>query len=68
MKIHGKPGDKVRFLGVNGYDGDLLYANKYMSKGTILTIAYINVGNWASLVSFVELPGKEFNTVMFEDV
>lgn len=68
MDIHGKSGAKVKYLDENGYEGDRVYAREYMSKGAVLTVKYIDVGNWASLVSFEEIPGKEFNTVMFEDV
>jgi len=61
-------GRKVKYLQENGYDSDVEDANKYMTKGQILTVKEIYVGSWSSTVEFVELPDKEFNTVMFEDV
>ena len=61
-------GRKVKYLQENGFDSDVEYANKYMTKGQILTVREIHVGRWSSTVEFVEVPDKKFNTVMFEDV
>lgn len=68
MDIYCNPGTKVRYLDENGYDGDREYARKFMQKDQTFTVEYVNVGNWSSLVAFRELPGKEFNTAMFEEV
>jgi len=61
-------GRKVVYLGENGWDSDVEYANKYFTKGQELTVKEIYVGRSSSVVSFVELPDKRFNTVMFDDV
>lgn len=61
-------GRKVRFLDENGWDGDKEYARRYFVKDDILTVEEIYVGRSSSTVEFQELKGKEFNTVMFEDV
>lgn len=61
-------GRKVRFLNKNGYDMDREYAAKHFKEGQLLTVKEIYVGRSSSNVEFEDLPGKEFNTVMFEDV
>lgn len=61
-------GRKVYFLNDNGYDSERETANKYFKEGQILTIKEIYVGRSSSTVEFEELPDKNFNTVMFEDV
>lgn len=61
-------GRKVRFLNNNGYDSERERASRYFKEGQILTVKDIYVGSWSSDVEFIEFPGKEFNTVMFEDV
>lgn len=61
-------GRKVRFLNKNGWSHDPVNARKYMEEGQILTVEEVYVGSSSSTVSFVEIPGKEFNTVMFEDL
>ena len=67
--ITSKPpkGRKVRFLNDNGRDFEREIANQLIEEGEILTVKEIFVGTYRSTVEFVEYPGKEFNTVMFED-
>ena len=67
--IISKPprGRKVRFLNDNGRDFEREIANQLIEEGEILTVKEIFVGTYRSTVEFVEYPGKEFNTVMFED-
>lgn len=59
-------GDKVTFLDANGYEHELNTARKYFTKGESLTVKRIEIGAWSSYMEFEELPGKQFNTVMFE--
>lgn len=61
-------GRKVKYLNENGRDCDKELANKYFTKGQILTVKEIYVGSWCSDVEFVEAPDVKFNTVMFADV
>lgn len=67
MNIYARPGYKVRFLGKNGFDNDLIKAFEHLEKGAVYTVAAIEVGNWSSVVWFEENPTVAFNTVMFED-
>lgn len=68
--ITSKPpkGRKVRFLNDNGREFEREVANQLIEEGEILTVKEIFVGTSSSTVEFMEYPGKEFNTVMFEDV
>jgi hypothetical protein len=68
MDIYSKPGVVVYYLGENGYDGDREYANQYMRKGLAFTVKTISIGTWRTDVEFEEIPGKWFNSVMFEEV
>lgn len=61
-------GRKVKYLNDNGYDIEREVANKHFTEGQILTVKEIYVGRSSSEVEFVELEGKRFNTVMFEDI
>jgi len=61
-------GRKVIYLDYNGRDWDREFANKYLTKGQVLTVNEIYVGRSYSDVEFVEFPGVMFNTVMFADV
>lgn len=68
MDIYAKPGTKVRFTGLGGYDTQQANARKYINVGDILTVKKIEVGSWSSSVCFEEWPHNNFNTVMFEEV
>ena len=61
-------GRQVVFLGKNGYEKELEQTKKLFSENQILTVKEIYVGRSSSTVEFQELPGKEFNTVMFGDL
>lgn len=67
MDIYSKPGDRIVFMGRNGYEYQLQEAKLVLSIGGTYTIKRINVENWSSSVELLELPGKWFNTVMFRD-
>ena len=68
MDIYARPGTKVKFLGKNGYDYQLKEASEMFEVGLVLTVKSIEVGDSSSSVVFEEMPGKSFNTVMFEEV
>lgn len=61
-------GRKVVYLGTGGWDKDVEFANQYFTVGQVLTVDEIYVGRSSSRVSFIETEGKQFNTVMFQDV
>jgi hypothetical protein len=65
MDIYSPSGTTVYFLDENGYDSDREMARKHFTKGQALTVKDVDVGSWSSTVTFKELPGKWFNTVMF---
>jgi len=61
-------GRKVVYLNKNGYDIQREVANKYFYENQLLTVKEIFVDRSSSTVEFLELPNKQFNTVMFADV
>lgn len=62
-----QPGDKMRFLGENGYPADLERALKVFAVGQELTVKGCRVGGWMHYVSFEGHEGQ-FNGVMFERI
>lgn len=68
MDIYANPGTKVIFTGNGGYAYDNECARSLIKVGQELTVKRINVDNWISHVEFEEIPGKFFNTVMFDEV
>lgn len=62
------PGNKVRFTGTGGYDGDLKWAKKELEVGKVYTIDRIEIYQSSSNVFLKERPGKGFNSVQFTDV
>ena len=67
MDIYAKRGSKVKFTGQGGFGSDRLFASTYLCVGQEYTVESVNVSNWSSAVILKEIPGKSFNTVMFED-
>ena len=67
MSIRSKPGDRVVFMGRNGYNYELEEAKRCLSIGGTYTIKRIDVHNWSSSIELLEIPGKYFNTVMFRN-
>lgn len=68
MDPYSPQGTKVRFLGVNGREGDKAYANRFLTPGEIYTVKSTYAGGWSSDVTLEEFPDHEFNTVMFSTV
>lgn len=62
-----KPGDKMRFLGKNGYPFELEEAMKVMSPGDVFTVKSGSVGGFSNSIRFAEIDGS-WNGVMFEFV
>lgn len=60
-------GDRMRFLGKNGYGRELAEAMKLFEVGKVYEVADCSVGDWSHSVAFVGVPGR-FNGVMFETV
>jgi hypothetical protein len=65
LDIYSPAGTKAYFIDENGYDSQREEARKFFTKGQVLTVKRIDVESWSSSVTFEELPGKWFNTVMF---
>lgn len=68
MNIYAKNGDKVRFLNRNGRDMERAEAAKILKEGGVYTVERTSVGQSCSSVYLQEIPGRGFNTVMFEGV
>lgn len=62
MRLDTKPGERVRFLGRNGYDAQLKAALAALTVGAEYEVLAVEVGAWESHVA---LPEGRFNTVMF---
>jgi hypothetical protein len=60
-----KPGDKMRFLGKNGYDFQREQALRVMTVGDVFTVHSISVGESSHSIVFREIGGN-WNGVMFE--
>jgi hypothetical protein len=60
-----RPGDKVLFLGRNGYDHQLKEARKVFLLDHIYTVESCDIGPWSSTLTFVGIDGS-YNSVMFE--
>ncbi len=58
-------GDKMRFLGKNGYDAELERALDTFEIGAVLTVKDCRVGGWEHSVAFEGVQGR-WNGVMFE--
>ena len=68
MDIYSSIGTKVTFLNRNGTDFDRVEAEKILKIGEVYTIANIDVRDYISYVTLEEVPGKTFNSVMFDNV
>lgn len=68
MAIDAPAETKVRFTGHGGYDSEQARARELLTIGATYTIERTEVGGWRTDVYLKELPGKSFNSVMFEEV
>lgn len=60
-----RKGDKMKFLGVHGYDYQLKEALAKFDTHTLYTVVRCDVGDWSHSIQFEEIEG-EYNGVMFE--
>ena len=60
-----KAGDKMRFLGRNGFDNELARAKQQFVIGSEYEVDSCDVGDWSHTVYFVGIEGG-WNGVMFE--
>lgn len=60
-------GDRMKFLGVNGYPFELEAAKKIFTAGNIYRVHACNVESWSHSIQFDDVKGW-FNGVMFERV
>lgn len=67
MNIRAKPGDKVIFIGENGYEGEADFAKQFFNVGETYTVAYTVIGQSYTSVGIAECESYEFNSVMFVD-
>ena len=65
MDIYSRPGTKVTYMGENGSEADLRYANEHLKLRQLYTIERTRVSGWHTDVYLVEVPGKYFNSVHF---
>jgi hypothetical protein len=68
MNIYAPSGSKVVYAyPENGYPSDQEKASKYLKIGETYTVKNVDVYDWRSRVTLVEVPEQYFNTVLFED-
>lgn len=67
MSAWPKPGEKMKFLGRNGYDHELEKAKHHFAVGHAYEVESCDVGDWRHTVKFVGIKG-DWNGVMFETV
>lgn len=69
LDIHNNTKRKVRC--VSNYDGGWWACRlnaSLLEVGKVYNLTYIDVHNWYSEVYLKEIPGKTFNSVLFEEV
>jgi hypothetical protein len=68
MNIYSKAGSKVIFAHPgNGYKHDQEQAAEYLKVGEVYTVSRTEVGGFHTEVYLEEVPGRGFNSVMFDD-
>lgn len=67
MNVWAKKGDKVIFTCEHGLESDKFYAKRELKVGETYTVDEMYIGDFFSSVVLKEVPGKRFNTVLFED-
>jgi hypothetical protein len=61
-------GMRLRFAHPDaGYTCDREHAAKYLIEGEVYTVESFRVYGWSTEIRFVEVPGKTFNSVQFEE-
>lgn len=66
LDLAEKEGDLIRYyFPDSGYIGDQFQASQHLKVGQTYTVRRLDVGSSSSTVQVVELPGLNFNTVLF---
>lgn len=65
MSISSKKGTKVIYTGKNGYDSELIRANKYLTIGKIYTVDSTVTHDFSTKVFLQEILDVSFNSVHF---
>ena len=68
MDIHAPHRTRVKFHKSNSDNSSLAYANEILEDGKIYTVDSTVVHGWFTDVYLVEVPGKRFNSVVFEEI
>lgn len=69
MRIDTEPGEKVVFnRPTSGQVYDQILGDKYLKENEEYTVATLEVHPFISYVTLKELPGIEFNTVLFSSI
>lgn len=67
MNIHSSRGTKVVYCNPKaGYSPDQKLAKKHLTVGTTYTVTGTRIHNWHIDVFLKEVPGVEFNSVLFD--
>lgn len=68
MSIETATGSKVIYMGINGYDGDKVHANKHLVIGQEYEVESMKVGHSSSTVMLKGvIVNYGFNSVMFQN-
>lgn len=67
MNIYTKKGEKVEYMGVNGYDSDLKHANQFLKRTQTYTVLETIVDAWHTDVILEEFPEEKFKSVHFKN-
>jgi len=67
MSIYSPPGTKVKY---HSSDKKALfsYANLHLEDGKTYTVSFTVVNGFRTDVYLVEVPGRSFNSVLFEEI
>ncbi len=68
MSLEAKSGDRVVYMGINGWPGDTEHCERHgLVKGVSYVVSFVDVGQSSSSVYLRGQPGVRFNTVCFCD-
>jgi len=67
LNIYAPKGTRVKFHGRSG-ENFFAYANEHLEDGKEYTVDYTVVHNWRTDVYLIEVPGRSFNSVVFEEL
>lgn len=67
INVNAKEGDKVIFIGDDGYSLELEYAKKILEIGKEYTVCYSIQSEFQATLCLEEFPASDFDTYMFID-